>query len=377
MKNTAAEIMVKARTTLVLDYPFFGCLALKLKMEESATDETMSVDGRTLRYNAAFVEGLPFAHVLGVYMHEVLHCALCHHTRREERDADRWNDACDYVINPMVLAAGGSLPDGCLIDASFAKLTAEQIYTRLAPPPPAPQSDDEGQEEAPQGDSKGDAAPQPGAVCDAPEKEEDDAEWQVAVKQATQIAKMMGDLPEGFAQMVEAQTRPKADWKAILHRFAQQSAASDYSWRMPNRRYIAQGIYLPEIRSEQMGPMVLYLDTSGSTAPFMAQFLAEFQSVVDAVSPERVYLVHCDAKVHDVQVFERGEPIDAISPKGGGGTSFLPAFQWATDNDIQPACAVFLTDGEGVYPEHAPEYPVLWALSNEYRTPWGENVVLN
>jgi hypothetical protein len=56
--NETERLMVKARTALLLSQPFFGTLALRLKMLEDAAISTASVDGRVLRYNPAFVKGL-------------------------------------------------------------------------------------------------------------------------------------------------------------------------------------------------------------------------------------------------------------------------------------------------------------------------------
>ena len=48
---------------------------------------------------------------------------------------------------------------------------------------------------------------------------------------------------------------------------------SDYSWRLPNRRFIDSGLYLPSIRSEGIDAIAVIVDTSGSLP---AQTLAEF-----------------------------------------------------------------------------------------------------
>jgi predicted metal-dependent peptidase len=271
-----------------------------------------------------------------------------------------------------------------LVDQAYKGLAAEVIFGRL--PQPQPPGDDEGEDEDGSGNSPGEGKPSdkpgkdpadiPGAVFDAPEPAQSEAEWRVAVQQAAKTATAMGSMPGALKGLVEEITKPKIDWKPIMRRFFQQSASADYSWSMPNRRYVSQGIYLPELRSDEMPPVIVYLDTSASTQPFMAAFIAELQSVIDECQPERVYLVHTDTQVQGVEVFERGERLETVTPLGLGGTDFRPAFEWAENEDLRPACAVWLTDGEGRYPEFAPEYPVLWCLSQNYKTPWGENVVI-
>jgi hypothetical protein len=44
------------------------------------------------------------------------------------RDPERWNDACDYAINPLVVDAGMVLPKGAYLDARFKGKSAEEIY---------------------------------------------------------------------------------------------------------------------------------------------------------------------------------------------------------------------------------------------------------
>src|SRR6201995_1974444 len=121
----------KARTTLLLDHPFFGTLLFRLGAKPSRMVATMATDGISLFYNPAFVETLNAAELAGVLAHEVMHPALQHHTRRGDRDHARWNMACDYAINPMLLDAGLTLPKDVLIDNRFRGMSAERIYNLI------------------------------------------------------------------------------------------------------------------------------------------------------------------------------------------------------------------------------------------------------
>ena len=121
----------KARTALVLDHPFFGSLLFRLKECECRSIQTMATDGLSLYYNPEFVETLNAATLAGTLAHEVMHPALHHHVRRSGRDPKRWNMACDYAINPLLVDAGLSLPEGVLLDNRFRGMSAEQIYNLL------------------------------------------------------------------------------------------------------------------------------------------------------------------------------------------------------------------------------------------------------
>src|SRR5882724_9127319 len=78
-----------------------------------------------------FVETLNAATLAGTLAHEVMHPALHHHVRRSGRDPKRWNMACDFAINPLLIDAGLNLPEGVLLDNRFRGMSAEQIYNLL------------------------------------------------------------------------------------------------------------------------------------------------------------------------------------------------------------------------------------------------------
>ena len=134
MKNdeiSASQRIQKARTALVLDHPFFGSLLFRLKDRPSLAVKTMATDGVSLLWNPEFVETLNAATLAGTLAHEVMHPALRHHLRRSGRDPKRWNIACDYAINPLLIDAGLKLPEGVLIADRFRGMSAEQIYNLL------------------------------------------------------------------------------------------------------------------------------------------------------------------------------------------------------------------------------------------------------
>ena len=124
--SNAAQKMIKARANLVMGNPFFGTLALRLKMVEDKTVKLSSTDGTVLRYNPDAVAEMPLSKVQGMLAHTVMHPAMLHHTRRGARDKAKWNKACDYSINTILSNAGFDLPEGKYINPAYAGMTAEQ-----------------------------------------------------------------------------------------------------------------------------------------------------------------------------------------------------------------------------------------------------------
>jgi len=63
-----------------------------------------------------------------------------------------------------------------------------------------------------------------------------------------------------------------------------------------------------------------------------------------------------------------------LNPVGGGGTDFRPPFEYLESEDIIPAAAIYLTDGECYSFPEEPDYPVMWIIDNKRTAdpPFGE-----
>ena len=392
----------KARTTLLLDHPFFGTLSFRLGARECTLIETMATDGVSLYFNPEFVETLSASELAGTLAHEVMHPSLQHHTRRDGRNPRRWNMACDYAINPMLVDAGLTLPKGVLMDHRFRGMSAERIYNLLendeegkstSSDSKSQESEDADDRENPKGAEIGNggdeddvppSAPQSpggiGQVLDAPvpaDGEEptiaDQArDWQIAVKQAESVARLAGKLPIGAMRSVESSRAAGVDWRELLRRAWSETIPSDYSWTCPNRRHIWTGLYMPGVVSEGVGEIVIAVDCSGSVnIRQLSLFEAEIRSILAGQQPRLVHVLYFDSEVQRHETYQAGQPMQ-LSPVGGGGTDFRPCFHWLEERGIHPQTLVVLTDLWGVFPTEVPSYPVLWASTDVRPVPFGQ-----
>ena len=423
---SAIKRLTKAKAALIIEQPFYASLLFRMPFVESTAVETMGVNGREIFYNPdSDLDTMPMAQLKGVLCHEVMHCANGHHTRRGGRDFMEWNEACDLAINPLIIGAGMELPDDSLDDATWAGMSAEAIYHARhsshepgddKPEPDQGKGDDDadgaqGDDGTPGDDSQGDDGQSGddgqdgdgsqgasdvggcGCVMDFPgdtDAEPSPAElaterqdWNVAMAQAAQTARVAGELGADLERMVKDALTPKAPWEDLLREFMAQKASDDYSWSPPNRRYIWRDLYLPSTTSTRMGTMVIAVDNSGSiTDATLAQFAGELNCILEDVTPEIVHVVYCDARVcHVDEITPEDFPVK-LEAHGGGGTRFAPVFDWVSDNDIEPACLVYLTDmiSSDLATLEDPGYPVLWADicdDSNYRPPFGEHVVID
>ncbi len=278
-----------------------------------------------------------------------------------------------------------------------------------------PQADDDGA--AGHGDSADDGDPQPrddssgdsdsgtppscdpsgtGEVMDAPAGSGDDASpgqapadvsaeeqaWDEAMHQALNLAKAQGKAPGAVQETIQDAHRSTLDWRSLLRRYMTDAAARDYSWSVPNRRFIDSGLYLPSIRSEGMGTLAVIIDTSGSVdSDALAAFWSEVREVAAEIEPERIVVLQVDAAVQDEEHYAPGELPERIVVKGRWGTDFRPGFAHLAERGIRPAVCLYFTDMDcDRYPETEPPFDVLWCDWGDgvglwcQPPPWGEHI---
>jgi predicted metal-dependent peptidase len=370
MKKSSKLAKAIART--VLDHPFFATLLLRMQLHEDRDIKTACTDGKQIRYNPDFIDPLSVDQTVFVLAHLVMHVAHFHPLRRSARDRGRFNKAGDYAINGILRDAGLSLLPGALYHKSFDNLAAEQIYDRL--PNGSGDGDGEGGEnDIDDMDDPGgcggfeDAKDEYGRPLSKAERQRQEAEMTVAIQQAAQAAKAQGKLPGSLARLVNELVHPVLDWREILRSFIDHTARHDYSWNQPNRRHIADGIYLPSFRSNGLKPLVLAIDTSGSiTQRELNQFQAELNDILYSY-PATVHVVYCDSDISETRTVTPDHyPVD-LKFVGCGGTDLCPPFDWAVKNVPEAGCIIYLTDLKGDSPETDPGIPTLWVSTTRDR----------
>ena len=163
----------------------------------------------------------------------------------------------------------------------------------------------------------------------------------------------------------------------LLARYLSTTARDDYSFQRPSRR---EGSYiLPSLRSGQVD-LVVAIDVSGSISnEEIGAFLGEVNGLKGQIRA-RVTLHACDDQLvaGSPWVYEPWEEL-RLPPSltGGGGTSFVPVFDWLAQRDRAPDLLVYFTDAEGTFPKKEPFYPVLWLVKGKGTVPWGTRIQLN
>ncbi len=367
----AERAMIETRSRFLLRNPFLGVLLLDLPLRASPRVRSISSDGTVLWYNPAFLRGAPPLLAEAHLLHAVLHWAFGHAARGAGRDPRRWQIACDLALVPVFLRSSydyrTALPIRAPVELARDR-SAEEIYGRLAPEEPAA-------DPAP-GEGPSDCWQEPaaGAAADRRLRQL----WRERIVRAAQSADPSGPGGEVGREFLAAIGAPRVPWRAVLHRFLARTQTQDFSWLPPNRRYVARRLYLPGTRNRSFGDLVVAVDTSGSIDPETARgFLAEVEGIGELVAASgTVYVLQADDEVRQVAAWRRGTTV-AIGVTGRGGTDFRPVFRFlAGPSRIETSGLIYLTDGNGPFPDQAPGYPVLWALTEEADVPFGERLRL-
>ena len=335
--------------------------------------------------------------VLHEVMHEILdHCRMGYHYRKLEKitlDGRTLpyapmfaNVVQDLVINAILIVSKmGTFNKGWLHDPDLKadETTWIELYFRLwkdcnggrggkgglKPPTytgPGKQFDEHLDPHASQGIDP----------HEAPERNA--AAWEIATNAAMEIQRAQGKLPAALEMFFTSVLKPKVDWtehvKGLIHRITGSGA---YDWRRLDRRLIARGIGAPGITGHGAGLIVVGGDTSMSIfhdKELVQGFVNEMAGILEDVQPEVVHSVWCDTEVKRVDVLHNVDDLRRViaTIPGGGGTSFIPVFEYIEQNDLRPDALIYLTDLEGAFPDHEPDYPVIWGSINpDGKAPFG------
>ena len=88
-----------SRLRLLNTHGFYGLLLMHMLFAIDVDCETASTDGTSIYFGPRFLESLSDSELDFIMMHETLHVALQHISRGKNLEHERFNIACDIVIN--------------------------------------------------------------------------------------------------------------------------------------------------------------------------------------------------------------------------------------------------------------------------------------
>ena len=381
------EVIQKCILQVRRECSFFGSLMLFAQIEKSNDLPTAATDGRKIFFNEEFLNSLSSPQQNALMLHEVLHMALLHVTRRQSRDPYIWNIAADIVVNDLIERnTSFSLPEGAITDNRFQDKSVEYIYEALLKSkkkynlvisdilqPSNPNSDESNN------DSKDVMEP-----LSQEETDEIESFWKDKMEilknsSEHQLSNGKGSLPAGIEQEISTILEPEVDWRHALWKYVGKTPAD---FDDLDRRFIYKGLYLESLLTEAVEVSVC-IDTSGSVSDeLLKQFAGELKGILRSYPNVKCSLFFADTNLAGPYEIDRIEQM----PKavGRGGTSFVPFFDYLKKNGEENnllgnnKLSIYFTDGYGDFPKQEPNNPTMWLVckdglgTNEF--PFGEVV---
>ena len=393
-KREYTKRLLISRFRLLSTNGFFGLLLMHIRFGLDEACETAYTDGRFIRFSPDFMDSLSEVELDFVMMHEILHVALRHCFRARGFEEERFNIACDIVVNSNILLSNdmdiSSITIGKYGESMHLapngkegyEFTAEEIYNMLPSMPSRPKKGINGK------NSEGIWDDHSGWKDIEDEYEDESIEWEHLLENACEIisirdaSKSFGGGPYMAKRLLEKQKQAQIDWRTILQEFIQEEI-NDYSFSPPDRRFNDSDFFLPDYneKQEKIGNVWFLIDTSGSISD--SAINAAYGEICSAIEQFNGHLEgllsFTESYVTEPIPFDSVEDLMAIKPVGGGGNDFSDIFRYMRNNmrDNLPGHIVIITDGYDTFPpeNEAMGVPVLWIINNDdpgAQPPWGK-----
>ena len=365
MSDILETKLLKAKIELMTKSAFISTICLSIRHYITNDVPTAATNNTSIMYNPQFIEKLSVTELAGLVAHECWHIAYMHLIRRGNRDPILWNVAGDYIINNMLKEASFELPPGGLLSDKYDNTwSTDTVYDDIL---------EEG-EDYDTGtlmlDIQGDSEDDSDGTASADIKD-------ILVRAHTQsrlAGKEAGEIPGEILRVIDRLLNPKIPWESVLNRFIDNRVREEYSWARKSRRF---SIYLPSLHSYGLGHITWGIDSSGSqNDEDLRGILTEIDSVQKMMRPEKMTIIDCDSRIHNIYEIDSNTDILSLDFTGGGGTSFLPVLDYVTEHPTQ--ALVYFTDLCGETNLSEVDYPVLWICNSDHAPAnIGETVYIN
>ena len=350
---------------VLIKYPIFASIILNTTYKETNAVKTSATDGKTIYYNAAYLETLPLANQQFILAHEVCHIAFCHILRLRGKNQKVWNTATDAIINQFLRKDGLTPIEGAVNIPDALDYDAEELYEKLLREGRQETGHDSHEmwEEVLKKDTK------------TPYPEMKDIEKRIfhgiQRKRQEQIKRIKEDFLQEEKNLLDnSRPFPEIRERQILinwHTFLRDSMKKDLDWSYQNAM-IENGIVTPQLQEISYPEAEVLLDTSGSIREDQLRtFLMECRNLVALTNLK----IGCfDQKFYGFHKIRSIKDLEEMPIHGGGGTDFniaLSAFDRRVENKI------LFTDGKAYMPKKA--MYVLWIVMGEKIYPKGGKVI--
>lgn len=315
-----------------------------------------------------FCSDTPLEHRIGILKHEMLHIALGHLLRVEDKNFMKYNVASDTALNQEITRE--HLPKYALYPDNFPNKkvkplwgeTAEYYYELL-----------EDMEEQEDGEGGNGFGGQPLDDHDLWMGNEGDPSLQqeltknMVEKAGNEAIKSAGRLPSNYANMLDNLTiRREVDWKRVLRAIVGNKRANRKKTLLRRDRRMPFANWLKGRTKDRVFELGVVSDVSGSVSEdALKQVWGEIISICEMFNTP-VTMVQVDTEPSPPEKLTKDSK--AIKRTRCGGTILAPAIEEFRKNNIDFDALVVTTDGylfeEDIQPFAKTGKPVIWLIES-------------
>ena len=298
---------------------------------------------------------LELAHRIGIVKHEMLHILYQHVFRKEERDHENFNIACDCALNQHIRRE--HLPESAVLPDTLAAVLTAQIGKPTTVPPNLT-SEDYYQLLQDLMDKYPDKFPSRcledglGQVDDHSKWNESKGDKEIAKdmakkmldKAADQTQKSRGNLPKQYAGWVEAlAAKPSIRWQQVLKNIAgNKRVDSVRTFYKPNRRLPDMMHIKGKVKSRKYS-LIAVADVSGSVSDKELMYGLNEIHHISKLTQTNTKLIQVDTEAYPPE--DIGSELRTFKRKASGGTYISAALTVANDHHLDYNAIVVITDG--------------------------------
>ena len=182
-------------------------------------------------------------------------------------------------------------------------------------------------------------------------------------QQMNEKAGLAGDT---FGRLIQAEQKtPPVDWREHYRNWLNARAASGWDKPVNIPVFTSTGLVCAGREQNIIEELVIGIDVSGSVDDRdLSDMYHKTIAVLDEVKFITAHIVLCDYEIRKVVTVENNSTEELrgiLDGVGGGGTAFIPYFEWASEH-APNAPIIIMTDGEcdDLYYLEDPNVPLLW-----------------
>ena len=379
MKNFTREIINEtiangfSSPTYKGEYEFYFHILAQCKVILADDIDIAGVNFQDTKYclyiNPENFNELPLNQRLGILKHEMLHIVFNHLDRKEDRQHEQWNCACDCAINQQIKI--NDLPKGCITPKSLEEALKKEgyniripkdknaeLYYSLLPEETKGCKSNECKDDS--GDKSSDALDslQESNALDSLQESnpldnhdkwnesrgDEDLKRDITKKIIEEaIDKSRGNTPNSIGDMLDIWTRkPIVSWKKALKNVACTIKVNKTPTIMKKSRRFPHRPEIMGYKKDRTWNLICIIDTSGSVSNEQIVFgLSEINSVCK-ITKANMRVLQVDTECSELEEYDPKKK--NFTRKHSGGTYIAAGVKYLFENKIESDAIIVISD---------------------------------